>query len=60
MIATILRVDNPALGTARMRAGVPSGRLAGTGRRCRPPGWTSRACGCRTGKSPAGRGAESG
>ena len=40
------------LGTARMSAGAPSGRLAGTARRWRPPGWTSRACGCRTGNGP--------
>ena len=38
------------LGTARISAGDPSGRLAGTARRCRPPGCTSRAVGWRTGK----------
>jgi hypothetical protein len=55
-----VRPSSPTLGTARTSAGAPSGRLAGTGRRWRPPGWTSRACGCRTGNAPGGGGSGSG
>jgi hypothetical protein len=42
-----------AFGTARTSAGDPSGRVAGTARRCRPPGCTSRPIGRRTGKPDA-------
>ena len=42
-----VRPSSPTFGTASTSAGAPSGRLAGIGRRWRPPGAISLACGWR-------------
>ena len=47
-----VRPSSLTFGTASTSAGAPSGRLAGIGRRWRPPGAISLACGWRGWTTP--------